>query len=161
MQIRRSLRALFQHLFPCMVALSTVLLVACYPYPENRPTHRGPKPGPVTPTVEKTEAEKLKEQEKLAKEKEKKAAEDLKKAEKEKAEEKPKISENEETTPPEKKPEPPKRVDYEVAKKAPGKEGFVLSPYNQKLIDVRGFKSGALVRDPTYDPSEKKYFRVP
>jgi membrane-bound lytic murein transglycosylase len=56
---------------------------------------------------------------------------------------------------------PDTKPSYPVAKKAPGKEGFVLSPYNQKLVDVRGIASGKLVRDPTYDPSEKKFFRVP
>jgi hypothetical protein len=162
MQIHRFIRALIHRLLPCGVAFSTVLLVSCYPYPENRPAQPKPKPGTVKTTTEKTEAEKLKEKEKLAKEK--KASEELKKTEAEK-----KLKEGE--TPPntggtvtkeqEKKPEIEKRAEYEVAKKAPGREGFVLSPYNQKLIDVRGFKSGDLVRDPTYDPSEKKYFRVP
>jgi hypothetical protein len=43
----------------------------------------------------------------------------------------------------------------------PGKPGFVFSPYNNKVIDVQGFRSGALVADPTYPMSERKFFRVP
>lgn len=161
MQIRHSIRTLIQRLFPCMVALSAVLLGACHPYPEKHPTGRKPNPGATKPVIVKTEADLLKEKDKLAKENAKKAAEELKKAEAEKAKNKPTNIGESEKTEPEIKPEPPKRAEYEVAKKAPGKEGFVLSPYNKKLIDVRGFKSGDLVRDPTYDPAEKKYFRVP
>ena len=48
-----------------------------------------------------------------------------------------------------------------VASEVPGKPGFVLSPFNNKIIDVRDIPSGTLVADPTYPPSERKYFRVP
>lgn len=65
-------------------------------------------------------------------------------------------------------PQPPveKRPDYPVAKKVLGREGFVYSPYNNKIISVRDeqdrlLPSGTLVADPTFDESEKKYFRVP
>ncbi len=51
--------------------------------------------------------------------------------------------------------------DYAFASKVPGKDGFVFSPYNNKIIDVRDMPSGTLVSDPTYPESEKKYFRVP
>ena len=51
--------------------------------------------------------------------------------------------------------------DYPFANKVPGKEGFVFSPYNNKVVDVRDIPSGTLVQDPTYPASEKKYFRVP
>jgi len=47
------------------------------------------------------------------------------------------------------------------ARPAPGKAGYVFSPYNNKIIDVQGIPAGALVADPTYPTSEKKYFRVP
>ena len=50
---------------------------------------------------------------------------------------------------------------WEFARPVPGKEGFVFSPYNNKVIDVRDIPSGTLVQDPTYAASEKKYFRVP
>lgn len=64
------------------------------------------------------------------------------------------------TTTTEKPAEKP-RSDYAFANPVPGKAGFVFSPYNQKLVDVRDIPSGTLVQDPTYPPSEKKYFRVP
>ncbi|WP_379713743.1 hypothetical protein [Haloferula chungangensis] len=48
-----------------------------------------------------------------------------------------------------------------VARKVPGREGFVFSPYNNKMIDVKGFPKGTKVRDPQYDASENKFFRVP
>ena len=52
-------------------------------------------------------------------------------------------------------------TDYPFASKVPGKEGFVFSPYNKRVVDVRDIPSGTLVQDPTYPASEKKYFRVP
>lgn len=51
--------------------------------------------------------------------------------------------------------------EYPFANKVPGKEGFVFSPYNNKVVDVRGIPTGTLVADPTFSPAEKKYFRVP
>lgn len=48
-----------------------------------------------------------------------------------------------------------------VAKALPDKPGFVLSPFNNQLIDVRDLPSGSLVRDPTYPASERKIFRIP
>lgn len=59
------------------------------------------------------------------------------------------------------KPKEQKTGDYSFANKVPGKEGFVFSPYNNKVVDVRDIPSGTLVQDPTYPASEKKYFRVP
>ncbi len=50
---------------------------------------------------------------------------------------------------------------FHVAKAVPGKEGFVFSPFNNKLVDVRNIPPGTLVADPTYPVSEKKFFRVP
>jgi hypothetical protein len=55
----------------------------------------------------------------------------------------------------------PAQRDYPTAKKAPGREGFVLSPYNNKLILVRGIPSGTILPDATYPASENKFFRVP
>ena len=54
-----------------------------------------------------------------------------------------------------------KRADYPVASKVPGKDGYVFSPFNNKLIDVKDMPSGTLVSDPTYPESAKKFFRVP
>jgi hypothetical protein len=39
--------------------------------------------------------------------------------------------------------------------------GFVISPFNGNIVDVREIPSGTLVQDPSYPASEKKYFRVP
>lgn len=54
-----------------------------------------------------------------------------------------------------------KKPEYSYASKVPGKDGFVFSPYNNKVVDVRDIPSGTLVQDPTYPAAEKKYFRVP
>lgn len=68
---------------------------------------------------------------------------------------------------PEPQPEPeppvvrPPAGPRPVAIPVPGKDGFVFSPYNNKVIDVKGFAPGALVADPTYPMSERKFFRVP
>jgi len=51
--------------------------------------------------------------------------------------------------------------DYPTAEPVPGNPGFVFSPYNRKLIDVRGLPSGALVRDPHFPANENKIFRAP
>ena len=72
----------------------------------------------------------------------------------------PKENPDNKTTPPDETVVKP-RGDYAFANPVPGKEGFVFSPYNQKLVDVRDIPSGTLVQDPTYTASEKKYFRVP
>jgi hypothetical protein len=64
-------------------------------------------------------------------------------------------------------PAPPKEAPVliekrpPVAEPAPGKPGFVLSPFDGKVIDVRGIPAGTLVADPSYPSDEKKYFRVP
>lgn len=54
-----------------------------------------------------------------------------------------------------------KKPSYVFATPVPGKLGFVYSPYNKKLVDVRDIPSGTLVQDPTYPEAEKKFFRVP
>jgi hypothetical protein len=48
-----------------------------------------------------------------------------------------------------------------VAEPVEGQPGMVVSPFNGKLIDVKGIQPGTLVADPTYPIEEKKYFRVP
>lgn len=144
-----------------LAAAASLLVVSCYPYPENKPQNRH------RPNLEQQKKEEAEKAEKLKKE------EEAKKKELEAAKEKEKEKENDkgigENNPggTEKPPGTPDKQEkqvkpqYEVAKKAPGREGFVLSPYNNRLIDVRGIASGTLVQDPTYDPAEKKFFRVP
>lgn len=136
-------------------ALGCVLLASCYPYNEN-PQHRsGRRPPATTPTA--VEQQKIKEQRDLA---QKEA--NLKKQESNKKTEDslPSTSNNTAGTETPKPPTETKR-DYAFANKVPGKEGFVFSPYNNKVVDVRDIPSGTLVQDPTYPAAEKKYFRVP
>ena len=131
--------------------LGCVLLASCYPVNENPKEKKVAKPAEKTATT--PEPEKLKEEE-AAKKKEQEAL-----ATKEKAAEK-----TEPTTPTtteKTKPSTEPKRDYTFANKVPGKEGFVFSPYNNKVVDVRDIPSGTLVQDPTYPASEKKYFRVP
>lgn len=135
-----------------LAALVSVLFASCYPYTESPPK----KKSPVVPATTTTTPEQLKL----------KAQDELKKKE---AEALAKSNTPEPSAPTtnqpsaEKQPKPatePKR-DYAFANKVPGKEGFVFSPYNNKVVDVRDIPSGTLVRDPTYSEAEKKYFRVP
>lgn len=66
--------------------------------------------------------------------------------------------------PPPKDPEPPilrPGAPEAEAEAVPDKPGFVFSPYNNKIVDVRELPSGMLVADPSYPFSEKKFFRVP
>jgi hypothetical protein len=59
-------------------------------------------------------------------------------------------------------PKPPTPTqNHPVAAAVPGKPGFVFSPFNNKVVDVRGIASGTLVADPQYPAAEKKHFRVP
>ncbi len=145
-----------------IAALVCVLLASCYPYDENSGRKKPVK------KPEMTAAEQAKAKEEEAK---KKAEEELKKK-KEQAQAGTTPPEGGTTTdtpggttPPTEGPKPttpePKRNDYAFANKVPGKEGFVFSPYNNKVVDVRDIPSGTLVQDPTYPASEKKYFRVP
>lgn len=134
-----------------MPLVGCLALASCYPLPDKPRT-----PGPVKndQTVTSEDQQKIQEQRERMKEKEEKekteAITDVPK-------EKPENTTT--TTPPDKPVE--KRSDYAFANPVPGKEGFVFSPYNNKLVDVRDIPSGTLVQDPTYPASEKKYFRVP
>lgn len=77
-----------------------------------------------------------------------------------------------EPAPPEPLPEPPPPLPppdppvaparkVPTARAVPGKPGYVFSPFNNKIIDVKDFASGALVADPTYPAAERMHFRVP
>jgi len=57
--------------------------------------------------------------------------------------------------------EVPVAAPVPIATKVEGKSGFVFSPYNGKVVDVRGIKPTSLVSDPTFPAAEKKFFRVP
>ena len=58
-------------------------------------------------------------------------------------------------------PEAAPKRDFPVARKAPGRDGFVLSPYTSKLILVRGIPSGTVVPDQTSPSPPQKFFVVP
>lgn len=142
-------------LFTGLTAALCVLLASCYPY-EETPRRKKANQGPQKPT-----AEQVKQQEELAAKK--KQEEELKQTQ-ENAGQTVTPPPGETTTTQPQTPTPPveqKRTDYAFANKVPGKEGFVFSPYNNKVVDVRDIPSGTLVQDPTYPASEKKYFRVP
>lgn len=137
-----------------LAAIGCLFLVSCYPWPEGR---------------EKKPQETVKKEPTLDELKAKKEQEARKKAEEEIKEKKEETTERIVEPPRDRAPAPEdpkptvetKRNDYPFANKVPGKDGFVFSPYNQKVVDVRDIPSGTLVMDPTYPPSEKKYFRVP
>ena len=148
------------------------LLASCYPYDEgaNRKKTKKSSPdatAPAAPT--KTDAEKKAEAEKLKEKKE--AATETTSADGTgttgtdttessiKPTDKPASSAT--TSPADKPATTVKKPEYSYASKVPGKEGFVFSPYNNKVVDVRDIPSGTLVQDPTYPAAEKKYFRVP
>lgn len=132
--------------FGCLV------LASCYPIQDGPRGPRDPQPKPDDQNITSPDQQKIKDQRDRMKEREDKKKKEL-------AEEKEDRTPDGGTSSP--KPSEPKNKDYAFANPVPGKEGFVFSPYNQKLVDVRDIPSGTLVQDPTYPASEKKYFRVP
>lgn len=159
-----------------LVAISCGLLASCYPYNET-PRKKKPRK-PQTEQTSQSAEEKAKQEADAAA---KKAEEEAKKKAEEAKQQagnaipnpppnpgqgqiqsnpggQPQGAQEHATTQP---PQPKPRNEYVYANKVPGRDGFVFSPYNNKVIDVRGYTSGQLVMDPTYPPSEKKYFRVP
>lgn len=150
-----------------IATLATAMLVSCYPYPEE-PYFRGPPPQPgigigqTGPSPNQQQQEVIRQQE-LARQQPEAPRRP------ERREDPPPPRETRPTpptpptqpTPPPPPPRQPERIDYPVASPVVGKEGFVLSPYNNKQIDVRGIDAGKLVRDPTYPEEERKFFRVP
>jgi hypothetical protein len=122
--------------------------VSCYPIPD-RP--RGQRPPEKEETVTSQDQQKIQEQ-----------RDRMKQSEEQKVEETAgEMKKTEDATTTSAPKEDTKKGDYSFATPVPGKEGFVFSPYNNKLVDVRDIPSGTLVQDPTYPAAEKKYFRVP
>jgi hypothetical protein len=136
-----------------LATVGCVLLASCYPYNENQQKKLNPKG--LQKAVVSPEQQKLKEQrDKL------KAAAKAKKKEALAPVDEPSMTPTEGDAP--KLPTAATtRKETPVAAKALGKDGFVVSPFNGQLIDVRGMASGQLAADPTYPASEKKHFRVP
>ena len=149
-------------LFLGLVAIASVLLVSCSPYPEHtsRTTRAGTKPT-------KTRVAQVEQAKQQAQQEEDRRAEEEKQMQTQVEQATPEPPKGHPASPPEppKLPEP-KRFDYPTAKKVPGQEGVVLSPYNNKPVSIRNedgtlIPSRTLVSDPTYQPSEKKRFFVP
>jgi hypothetical protein len=139
-------------------ALGCVLFASCTPFNEQQTKRPAQKPAQKTATA--AEQQKVQEQRDLMKQKEELAKKDdlVNPAPVTPADT------TAQTTPPTQAPTPPveeKRAEYKFANKVPGKDGFVFSPYNNKVVDVRDIPSGTLVQDPTYTGAGKGYFRVP
>ncbi len=135
-------------------ALASLVMVSCTPYDANKQKKKATKKTEqVTETPEQLKAKKLEAAKK--KEQQEKKKQETEKIGAEKTDNG--TSTGNDTT----NKGNEKRGDYAFANKVPGKEGFVFSPYNNKVVDVRDIPSGTLVQDPTYAASEKKYFRVP
>ena len=133
--------------------LGSLALVSCYPIGDKPKAKKGAAQAAETQNITSQDQQKIQ------------AQRDRMKAQEE-AKMDPQPSELKTTSTPDREPTMPKPTetktkDYAFANPVPGKEGFVFSPYNQKLVDVRDIPSGTLVQDPTYPASEKKYFRVP
>jgi hypothetical protein len=150
--------------FPLLLsAVACGTLASCTVFPENPaqdPYLKQGRPGqtvsdPSQQDIQKKRDEmKKRDEEKARQEAEKKLTENA-------PEQKTEPASNPDATP-ESKPKPKvEKKDYPFANPVPGKEGFVFSPYNNKVVDVRDIPSGQLVQDPTYPQSDKKYFRVP
>jgi len=137
--------AMTSRILHALPALATLTLFSCYPYPEPPPHHQ--RPGRET-TVTDAEQQKIKDQRdrmRDAQERDRDAMTDG-------------TTTDPGTTP---RPAEKKPTNVPTAQPVPGKDGFVFSPFNNKVIDVRDMPSGTLVADPTYPASEKKHFRVP
>jgi hypothetical protein len=143
-------------------ALGCVLLASCYPYNEHPNKGMPQNNKPADKTITAADQQKLKEQRERMKQQD-----ELKKTEEQKTAgtDTAGTSTTPGTTPPPSgdgpKPAAEPKRDFAFANKVPGKDGFVFSPYNNKVVDVRDIPSGTLVQDPTYPAAEKKYFRVP
>jgi len=127
-----------------------VILCSCSPYRED------PIPAPSAPEDPALNVKKsiTDQPQKEIKKKRKTVSSEVKKATK------PKSTTSSSTASSKPKPKPKKKV-YPKATPVPGKDGYVFSPYNNKVINVGGIPSGQLVKDPE-DPAEaKRFFLVP
>jgi len=59
------------------------------------------------------------------------------------------------------KPPPVPSVEVPVAQPVPGRDGYVFSPYGNRVVDCQGLASGTLVYDPYYMEEPRRKFRVP
>ena len=133
---------------PC-IAAGIGLLASCYPIPDE-PRNGQPQPSETTVTAE--------QQRRIEEQRERMRQEAARRQQQERQTE---TQPRETTTPTPPPRETVQSSDFPFATPVPGKEGFVFSPYNNKVVDVRDIASGQLVQDPTFPPAERKYFRVP
>ncbi|MES2981008.1 MAG: hypothetical protein V4727_01745 [Verrucomicrobiota bacterium] len=131
--------------------ISCLAFVSCFPIPKEGPK-KNEEQKPKT-TITSEEQQKIEEQRELMRQRELEKQTQLTNPEPTPTN----VTENTIVEPPAIKT----NSDYPFGTPVPGKEGYVFSPYNNKLLDVRGIPSGTLVQDTTYPPTEKKYFRVP
>lgn len=141
-------------IFQSCALLGGLLMVSCYPYPEH-PPQRLPQRQDRTTTISEREQQDIQAQQDRMR-----ARDEARRRDQQQAADRLPPSRNEPTVTPGPKPAEPKK-SWPYASAVPGHEGFVLSPYSNRKIDVRGIASGKLVSDPTYDQSEKKFFYVP
>lgn len=139
------------HLSLTLPLIGCFAFVSCFPIPREHPQNHHMQDPNATITSE--EQQKIEEQRERMRQREMEKKTEL-------ANQQPvpsNVTENTIVEPPTIKT----TTDYPFGTPVPGKEGYVFSPYNNKLLDVRGIPSGTLVQDTTYPPTEKKYFRVP
>lgn len=138
-------------IIPGLAALASLTLFSCYPMPEPEQQRVQPSQSLTSP-----------EQQRLAQQRENlKRQADAQNSTDQRTENPVTDPGSTTTTTNTQKPANEPKRDYPFAATVPGKEGFVFSPYNNKVIDVRDMPTGTLVQDPTYPAAEKKYFRVP
>lgn len=138
-----------------LATFGCVLLASCYPYDEGqnkKPAQKGPQKSVTSP-----EQQKIQQQRDALKQKQNPTTQ----GEVKPTAEAPVTTTTTTTTQPTPPPVEEKRPEYKFANKVPGKDGFVFSPYNNKVVDVRDIPTGTLVQDPTYTGAGKGYFRVP
>lgn len=143
------------HLPSVFAAIGCVLIASCSPYNENK--DKKPTQKPSADTAATAEQQKAKKQQDALKEKQTGTTSETSTT--------PDSGNTEVTAqtspPPTNPPVEEKRPEWKFANKVPGKDGYVFSPYNNKVVDVKGIPSGTLVQDPTYTGAGKGYFRVP
>ncbi len=134
--------------------LSSFAFVSCFPIPEDKPRKKAE--GQAQTTITSEEQQQIEAQREMIKQRE---LEKQKEAETTASNDGSGAQTQTQNTTPTTPVTP--TSDYPFANPVPGKAGFVFSPYNNKMVDVRDIPSGTLVRDPTYPEAEKKFFRVP
>ena len=135
-----------------LTACISLTLFSCYVMPDPAPGQgQGPQQTITTPEQQRLDEQREEMKKEAAREKARRRSEAA-------GTDSNPPSDSTDTLP---KPTTDKPGPYPTAQAVPGKDGFVFSPYNSKVIDVRDIPSGTLVADPTFAPEEKKRFRVP